>query len=186
MGPDHNDTIFVYGRSRDSDLVVESNFEALLERLGGESKSVEVVRDSHWAVGWVESIRVSIKAKKKLKIALEALNSLEDYPLLDETDYYERENDKLEDDFRFYRDEFLDNAVKALIAATDVPAEILEDLKGSKQFQELVYEAFRESADYSGIDDAFVSEDNFIKHFRSSQRYVEQDSTAKAIMEVLS
>lgn len=186
MGPDHNDTIFIYGRSRDSDLMRESNFDALLELLGGESESVEVVRDSHWAAGWIESIRVSIKDKEKIKIALEALYSLEDYPLLDETDYYERENEKLEDDFRYYRDDFMKNAVKALITATDVPAEILEDLKGSKQFQELVYEAFRESADCSGIEDAFVSEDNFIKHFQSSQRYVEQNSTAKAIMGVLS
>ena len=42
------------GQSRDSDCLEQSNFAVMLERLGGESETVIVVRESHWAVGWVE------------------------------------------------------------------------------------------------------------------------------------
>ena len=46
------------GRSRDSDCLEESNFHSMLAALGGESDTVQVVRESHWAVGWVEWIAI--------------------------------------------------------------------------------------------------------------------------------
>ena len=42
------------GQSRDSDCLEQSNFAVMLHELGGESDTVIVVRESHWAVGWVE------------------------------------------------------------------------------------------------------------------------------------
>ena len=44
------------GQSRDSDCLEQSNFALMLEALRGESETVIVVRESHWAVGWVEWI----------------------------------------------------------------------------------------------------------------------------------
>jgi hypothetical protein len=79
------------GRHRDSDLLTESNFDAALKALGGESETVVVNRCSHWAVGWVESIMIHESDSKALAIADELAAALSDYPVLDEDDFSNRE-----------------------------------------------------------------------------------------------
>src|SRR6266436_1054881 len=37
------------GQSRDSDALERSNFACMLKAVGGESDTVQVVRESHWA-----------------------------------------------------------------------------------------------------------------------------------------
>lgn len=81
------------GRSRDSDCLEESNFAAMLVVLGGESETVLVVRESHWAVGWVEWIAIQDDDDKALQIADENKARLADYPVLDESDWSEREQE---------------------------------------------------------------------------------------------
>jgi hypothetical protein len=84
------------GRSRDSDCLEESNFDAMLAELGGESETVQVVRESHWAVGWVEWIAIHESDEKALRAADGLLKSLEDYPVLDEDDVCRREWEECE------------------------------------------------------------------------------------------
>ena len=113
MGTDWSDYYFIVGRSRDSDALEESNFECAM-------KSLRAVRDqwakenpeaadaweeahpnddmicdpraSHWAVGWVEELLVHVDAPDcVLTEAGEIICSLADYPVLDESDYSERE-----------------------------------------------------------------------------------------------
>lgn len=85
------------GRSRDSDCLEESNFHAMLAALGGESDLVTVVRESHWAVGWVEWIAIeadgSSESDEALQIADAQKARLADYPVLDESDWSEREEE---------------------------------------------------------------------------------------------
>lgn len=81
------------GQSRDSDCLEESNFATMLALLGGESETVVVVREDHWAVGWVEWIAIHRDDGAALKIADEAKDRLEDYPVLDEEDLSEREQE---------------------------------------------------------------------------------------------
>ncbi|WMT78832.1 hypothetical protein [Bradyrhizobium sp. Ash2021] len=57
------------GQSRDSDALERSNFECMLKALGGETETVVVVRELHWAVGWVEWIAIHQDDEKALKIA---------------------------------------------------------------------------------------------------------------------
>jgi hypothetical protein len=57
------------GQSRDSDALERSNFECMLNALGGETETVIVVRETHWAVGWVEWIAIHESDDKALKIA---------------------------------------------------------------------------------------------------------------------
>ena len=80
----------VVTRSRDSDVLTESNFECALERLGGESDSVEIYRFGHWACGWWEALCV-VKGTEAYAIAEAIESDLEDYPVLDENDFTERE-----------------------------------------------------------------------------------------------
>lgn len=76
---------------RDSDNLEESNWDAMLELLGGESSTVYILRASHWGVGWVEYMCVSPRAWKKALIAGQALCSLDNYPVLDDEDFCRRE-----------------------------------------------------------------------------------------------
>jgi hypothetical protein len=91
MGETYEDYFVVYSKSRDSDLLTQSNFDAILKE-HGDKEGVEVNRASHWAVGWVEFIMVRKDAPRDV---IEALDNdicyLEDYPVLDENDFSSRE-----------------------------------------------------------------------------------------------
>jgi hypothetical protein len=83
---------FVFlGRHRDSDLLTESNFECGLAAIGGESDTVKVVRESHWAVGWVEWIAIHESDIKALECASDIMDSLSDYPVVNEDHWTELE-----------------------------------------------------------------------------------------------
>jgi len=69
---------------RDSDTLERSNFAVMLEELGGESETVKVVRESHWAVGWIEWIAIHESDSKALAIADNLAADLESYPVLDD------------------------------------------------------------------------------------------------------
>lgn len=84
------------GRSRDSDCGEESNFHAMLQGLGGESATVQVVRESHFLCGWVEWIAIHESDEKALRAADAMKASLEDYPILDEEDHSRREWEECE------------------------------------------------------------------------------------------
>ena len=71
-------------QSRDSNCLERSNFEAMLAALGGESETVIVVRESHWAVGWFEWIAIHESDDKALRTADEIAAALKDYPVIDE------------------------------------------------------------------------------------------------------
>ena len=62
-GAEWHDFYVFLSQHRDSDSLTRSNFTCALDKLG-ESKScqwgetVQVVRENHWAVGWVEWIAI--------------------------------------------------------------------------------------------------------------------------------
>lgn len=72
------------GKHRDSDALTRSNFECALKAIGGESETVEVVREGHWAVGWVEWIAIHQDDEKALRIADEVMCSIAEYPALND------------------------------------------------------------------------------------------------------
>jgi hypothetical protein len=79
------------GQSRDSDALERSNFACMLRVIGGESDTVTVVRESHWAVGWVEWIAIHQDDEKALRLADGIKAQLEDYPVIDEDHWSELE-----------------------------------------------------------------------------------------------
>jgi hypothetical protein len=96
-GDGMGDLVVVVGRNRDSDILSESNFQCALDMLGGESKNVKVGRFGHWACGWFELVMVNPRSKKHLKIAYDIQKSLDNYPVLDESDYNDRQSEKYSD-----------------------------------------------------------------------------------------
>lgn len=168
-GPDLSGWIMGCSRSRDSDIMADSNFETMLEKLGGESKSVQVNRFNHWACGWVESIMVSSKATKKLETLRQCLNSIEKYPLLDESDYYERERDKIDSDWECYQGDFSKEVCKSL----NIPV-----LKSSKLLDTVTRSIYEEDCSYMGHEDAFVT-DKSIQRWADTYECKELSKTNK-------
>ncbi len=81
------------GQSRDSDALERANFMAMLQAIGSESKTVTVVRESHWAVGWVEWIAIHQDNDKALGIADTLIARLEDYPVISDDLFSEYEDE---------------------------------------------------------------------------------------------
>lgn len=87
-------------RTRDSDLMEESNADALIKWL--ESKTEledlwQIQNASHWAVGWVDHLSFRVLnddgtvCDPMVNFILEWKNKIDDYPLLDEDDYSDRQ-----------------------------------------------------------------------------------------------
>lgn len=83
-GPDLSEFFVAGMQNRDSGPLGRSNFQFTLDRLGGESETVEVIRAGHWACGWVEYILVSPEDNKAVSIGHDIADSLGLYPILDE------------------------------------------------------------------------------------------------------
>jgi len=83
-GEDWSEYFVFLGRNRDSGPIEECNFQVGLSLIGGESNTVIVVSESHWAVGWAEWIAIHQSDDKSIETANEALKSLDEYPVLDE------------------------------------------------------------------------------------------------------
>lgn len=80
-------------RTRDSEVLAESNFQAFLDGLGGESEHVEVHRFGHWGPGWYEIILIDPSVDHIVTRATEMADALENYPVLDEDDLCKREHE---------------------------------------------------------------------------------------------
>jgi hypothetical protein len=92
MGDDRSEWVIAISQTRDSDCLERSNYEAMLEALGGDKEGkVQIFGVNHWACGWVDQIQVHKDAEKELKILLECLNALAIYPVLDDIKHSEME-----------------------------------------------------------------------------------------------
>jgi hypothetical protein len=97
-----------FGQSRDSDALEASNFTTAYAQLepfaelgdADDNATVQIVREGHWAVGWVEWIAIhdsNVVAIEKAKELCERANG---YPILDEDDFSRREDEQCEQVWR--------------------------------------------------------------------------------------
>jgi hypothetical protein len=103
-GPTHYGYYPVLSQNRDSGCLERSNFRSTLKALGGEGRGVQVIRDTHWASGWVETIYVAKTAVKRLQIADKIMSDLEGYPAVDEADFSELETEIQAETWNSYYD----------------------------------------------------------------------------------
>ena len=93
IGQNYSDYYVSLGQSRDSDILEQSNFDNALKQLGGVSDTVFVIRNGHWAVGWVEWIAIHESDTEAIATGENIEQKISDYPVLDEEDYSQREYD---------------------------------------------------------------------------------------------
>lgn len=91
MGAEWPEYFVFLGQHRDSDSLTRSNFICALGELGGESETVHIVRESHWAVGWVEWIAIHESNRDALITAARIAKRLESYPVVNEDHWGELE-----------------------------------------------------------------------------------------------
>lgn len=92
IGSDWPHYYVVCGQHRDSGLIERFHFGYILKSLNGEnSPRVIVVRESHWAVGWVEWLGVHRLATEELQVADKLVAAAKKYPILDEQAFSEME-----------------------------------------------------------------------------------------------
>lgn len=100
----HWDDFYVFlSHNRDSDCLTESNFACGLKAIqsvmskdpipcdADDMATIQVVRENHWAVGWVEWIAIHESDLAAIKLADDILDKLDNYPVLNEDDYSRRE-----------------------------------------------------------------------------------------------
>jgi|TARA_Y100000310_G_C20034793_1_gene513398 hypothetical protein len=102
IGQDYSDYFVSLGQTRDSNALEQSNFNNALKQLGGESDTVLVIRNGHWAVGWIEWIGIHKSDNKAISTGENIEKQLSEYLILDEEDYCQREHDYAIDTWKIY------------------------------------------------------------------------------------
>ena len=115
----------VYSRCRDSDLIVESNWQAIIDGMPNLTKDGEsydeaynrlrvldedvdnphpalVWRSGHWAVGWLEHLLVHESRREMLEYGDECIDSIESYPILDDGLWSDMEYERIQEDWKEY------------------------------------------------------------------------------------
>jgi hypothetical protein len=101
--PDDADEFCVYHLNhRDSGLLDQSNADATRKALEPFDDDVRLETFNHWAVGWIDAVAVRVETRA-YRTLCEIIDRLSEYPILDETDYSEREHEatlgNIEDSF---------------------------------------------------------------------------------------
>ena len=169
LGEDYDFMVCSLGRSRDSDNLAESNFETALEMFGGESETVVVNRLSHWLCGWIEGIMIDPRDRKALQTAYEIHKAIENYCVLDDSDYSQRQHDDCMETLQDNSGEF-ERTIRDVLGLTDVELSKPEQ----SDLDRLVGIIFDESRSYQGDDEAWVCADRVIEAIISESYEVEQ------------
>lgn len=161
-GTDLSDWLVGPSVGRDSGILAQSNFSAALELLGGEQEGiVEVHRFGHWAGGWFETINVKSDNLKAVKALYDIHIALENYPILDEDDFHEREREKQDEDFEFYKSDFCKNILEFCGIESDDAD--FETLVSDSDVMAVASALFSDANGYYGTEDAFVYADSIDK-----------------------
>lgn len=132
----------IYSRNRDSSILEETNFAAILEDLGGEGDLVRVIRHRHWACGWIEYITVDDTAPDTLlDRCVDIIRALEGYPVFSDAAYGEAQHDAA---FKYWRDADLQDRIDLCLEAgvsifaarrgDEMPEKVFDDLMNSDLF----------------------------------------------------
>lgn len=101
------------GQHRESDCLERSNFDTMVAELidsphfqkqdtefhdtHPNAEPAQVVRENHWAVGWMEWIAIHPDATYLLQHANKLMESYDSYPVLDEERYWDYEYQECDD-----------------------------------------------------------------------------------------
>jgi len=91
MGEEYYEYYVMYSVTRDSDILTRSNWECILDDLGGESETVIVQRSSHFLCGWVDLLLIHESDQEAIDKGDDSLKALEEYPVLNDEHFSQLE-----------------------------------------------------------------------------------------------
>lgn len=94
IGKRYDEYYILCGHSRDSKILEESNYQSIKLYCDKEKINYIEICSNHWAVGWIELIGIHEKDSISIEKANEILEKLEGYPIFDEEDFSQRENEE--------------------------------------------------------------------------------------------
>lgn len=132
----------IYSRNRDSSILEETNFAAILKDLGGEGDLIRVIRHRHWACGWIEYITVDDTSPEALlDQCVEIAKALAAYPILNEDAYEMKREEAMIDHWNdLTLDERIDEcrhhevSIFAARRLNDIPQAILDYWRDQETF----------------------------------------------------
>ena len=113
FGADWSNYYVILGQHHDSDILSRANWQAateLLETVAREHDAfddegdshLQIAHDSHWAVGWCDTLLIHRDAPPALIAEAENIvKQLRDYPILDENLYSEMEETEANETWNF-------------------------------------------------------------------------------------
>lgn len=166
IGTQLTEYVSILGQNRDSDALTRSNFESMLEALGGENEDagVEVHRFGHWACGWYELILIRADSVDKLELARVQLNRLDNYPVLDEYHWSQLESDEASEFIESNMSEFTRTLFKYLEFKNP---DVSPRGRRAEMVADLIDRIYRYDMGYSGADQAYVDQEA-IRHYLES------------------
>lgn len=98
MGTDCSDYYIVIAKTRDSGLLEISNYESikayLFDKYGKDL--FKIVTFNHWGVGWIQAILIHENASGSILHEIDEIKcALSEYPVFNDTDYFEREHNAM-------------------------------------------------------------------------------------------
>lgn len=113
-GADWSDYYVILGQHRDSDILTRCNWKAATETLEALAEQLDafdddgdsylqIAHDSHWAVGWCDTLLVHKDAPTQLIAEAERIvKQLRDYPVLDENLFSEMEETEANETWNYF------------------------------------------------------------------------------------
>lgn len=102
LGEEYPEYYVAMVKTRDSEALDRSNFDATLKMLGGESETIKVIRSGHWGAGWIDTILIHESDKIALAIGEDIGKQLASYPVLDEDLYSQYESKEVEENWQYF------------------------------------------------------------------------------------
>lgn len=114
FGADWSEYYVILGQHRDSDILTRSNWKAATETLEALAEQLDafdsegdsylqIAHDSHWAVGWCDTLLVHKDAPPALIAEAESIvKRIRDYPILDENLFSEMEETEANETWNYF------------------------------------------------------------------------------------
>jgi hypothetical protein len=147
------------GQHRDSDVLDRSNHEVIRDALTELSPDAFAVEgSSHWAVGWVDIIRIDTSDDVAVAAAMAWRDALENYPVADDERYSELEHD---DDEQYYQYGGRDHAIEILRDSGEFETLFDRDEEFIPAWEDALNMAFHYAMEYG--DHTAIPEEDFLR-----------------------
>lgn len=162
-------------KTRDSGVLEVSNFETILEYLGGEIEGIVEVRScNHWACGYFDQVMVNAQCLDAVKKLMDVYRLLEQYPVFDDDDYNQRVLDYESETFEQYRSIYVDEIMKYF------KLENVGD-RNLKRLENLAYEIYSNDSRYYGHELAWVNTESIKRYMADESKYCSDQKLIKAL-----